>query len=277
MTSLMQRLVGDEVRLAIDLAEDLPQVRVDPLETERALVNLVVNARDAMPSGGTVHIATGVRELNGALHVAFIVGDEGAGIDEAVRPHIFEPFFTTRNDLGGTGLGLATVLGTAEQHGGTVQVDARPGGGTVFTILLPAAGSDDLCPAACRPNEKPPSLKLRPRQFLIIDDEAAVAEVACRVLEMRGHAVRVTTAPDEALEIWADRGATIDLVICDIVMASMRGPELVARMSDMGPSPRVLFITGYSEEATHAALGHPVLTKPFTADELLAAIAEVVG
>jgi two-component system cell cycle sensor histidine kinase/response regulator CckA len=277
MTALMQRLVGDEVRLEIDLSPDLPQVRVDPLEMERALVNLVVNARDAMPGGGVVHIATGVRKVHGAMQVAFSVGDEGAGIEEAVRSHIFEPFFTTRGHTGGTGLGLATVLGTAEQHGGTVQVDTRPGGGTLFTIVLPAAEFDEDSTAARRLDAGLPRRELRPLQLLIIDDEAKVAEVTRRILEARGHAVQVTSHPAEAQEIWAERGATIDLVICDIAMAHMRGPELVARMSAGGARPRVLFITGYSEEAVHAELGHPVLTKPFTADALLAAIVDAVG
>jgi len=281
MTALMQRLVGDEVRLEIDLAPDLPKVRVDPLELERALVNLVVNARDAMPGGGVVRIATQLRERDerdGPLQVAFSVGDEGAGIDEAVRPHIFEPFFTTRGQAGGTGLGLATVLGTAEQHGGTVQVDARPGGGSLFTIILPAATTEGRDRPATRPTTSLlPSRPLPPLKVLIVDDEAKVAEVTQRILETRGHAVEVAGDPEHALRIWAERGATIDLVICDVVMARMRGPLLVGHMAAAGVTPRVLFVTGYSEEAVQAKLGHPVLRKPYTSEALIAAIAEVLG
>ena len=276
MTALMRRLIGDEVRLEIELAEGLPDVIVDPIEMERALVNLVVNARDAMPAGGVVHIATGMREVNGALTVEISVADEGKGIDEAVRPHIFEPFFTTRGEAGGNGLGLATVLGTAEQHGGTVRVEARPGGGSMFTIVLPAAGSSE--PAERAEEAEPNTVRrgVRPLQLLIIDDEAKVSDVARRMLEAHGHRVLAVSRPDDALRIWREMGSSIDLVICDVAMAHMRGPELVRRMGDGGPQPRVLFITGYSEEAVHAELGHPVLTKPFTAAALLRAIIQAV-
>jgi PAS domain S-box-containing protein len=277
MTALMQRLVGDEVRLEIDLAPELPEVRMDPLEMERALVNLVVNARDAMPAGGVVRIATDVCDVDGVPHVRLSVADEGPGIDEAVRPHIFEPFYTTKSDSGGTGLGLATVLGTAEQHGGTVQVEPRSGGGTIFSIVLPAAHAAEVGVAALRPNPELSPRSARPLQLLIVDDDTKVAEVTRRLLEGRGHAVRVATRPEQALQIWAEHGATLDLVICDVVMAQMRGPALVARMAAHGVSPRVLFITGYSEEAVHAELGHPVVTKPFTTDVLLAAVFGALG
>jgi PAS domain S-box-containing protein len=274
--ALMHRLVGDEVRLETELAPELPQVRVDALELERAMVNLVVNARDAMPNGGVVHIGTHVSQVAGVLYVELSVGDEGVGIDAAARPHIFEPFYTTRGQSGGTGLGLATVLGTAEQHGGTVRVEARAGGGTVFTIVLPAAEADaetEVQPAAA------PALKQEPRplQLLVIDDEPRVADVTRRMLELRGHVVQVTTQPEEAVRIWAQSGASIDLVICDVVMAGMRGPELIQRLSESGVHPRVLFITGYSEEAVHAELGHPVLGKPFTAAALARAVADALG
>ncbi|MFT3928544.1 MAG: PAS domain-containing protein [Myxococcales bacterium] len=275
--TLMQRLVGDEVRLEIDLAPDLPEVRVDPLEFERALVNLVVNARDAMPGGGVVQLGTRARVAEGALRVEFSVSDQGPGIDEAVRPHIFEPFFTTRKQVGGTGLGLATVLGTAEQHGGTVRVDARPGGGTIFTIVLPAAEANNAHTEGQRALTRPRGRSLRPLELLVVDDESRIGEVTRHILERRGHTVRVASRPDDALQVWSERGAALDLVICDVVMAHMRGPELVARMAGNGSKPRVLFITGYSEEAVHAGLGHPVLRKPFTAEELIAAIADALG
>jgi CheY-like chemotaxis protein len=231
-----------------------------------------------MPGGGVVHIATATSSADGGTYVELSVADEGAGIDEAIRPHIFEPFFTTRHQAGGTGLGLATVLGTAEQHGGTVRVGARATAGTVFTIVLPAAAEDGATAQAAR--QLPlaaPKPGLRSLRLLVIDDETKVAEVTRGILETRGHAVYVTNQPEEALQIWASHQSNIDLVICDVVMARMRGPELVARMSEGGLRPRVLFMTGYSEEAVHAELGHPVLTKPFTADSLLAAIAEVLG
>jgi signal transduction histidine kinase len=274
--TLMHRLVGDEVKLEVHLAPELPAIRVDPLEIERALVNLVVNARDAMPGGGVVRIATAARKVNGALEVEISVGDQGRGIDDAVRPHIFEPFFTTRSDAGGTGLGLATVLGTAEQHGGSVRVEAAHGGGSLFTIVLPAV-EGRVAPPVSAARAFASRRETRPLRLLVIDDEPGVAAVSQRMLEAEGHEVYVASHPDEALRLWAKHGATIDLVICDVVMSLMRGPALIARLEPRGKPTRVLFITGYSEEAVRAELQHPVLAKPFTAAALAAAIREAVN
>jgi PAS domain S-box-containing protein len=272
--ALMDRLVGDEVRLEIALAKELPPVEVDALEIERALVNLVTNARDAMPGGGVVRISTGVSRVDGALQVELSVADQGAGIRESDLPHLFEPFFTTREHVGGTGLGLATVLGTAEQHGGKVRVDARPGGGSVFTIVLPAVESKPDHTVR-RANSIEPESKTRTLRLLVIDDEPEVANVTRRILEYSGHSVLVLTNPVQALRVWEEQHDAIDLVICDVAMAHMRGPALIARLTAQGPTPRVLFITGYSEEAVQSGLGHPVLAKPFTAAALLSAIDDV--
>jgi len=276
MMALMQRLVGDEVRLETHLSPALPQVRVDALEMERALVNLVVNARDAMPGGGVVQIGTRVERVADVRQVAFSVADAGIGIDEADRAHIFEPFYTTRGGSGGTGLGLATVLGTAEQHGGTVRVEARPGGGSVFTMLLPAAESRAALETPDAEG-RAPRRETRVLRLLVVDDEPMVADVTRRMLEKRGHVVRMASAPDEVLGLWVEQGAAIDLVICDVAMAQMRGPELVARMAERGPPPRVLFITGYSDEAVYSELPHPVLAKPFTAAALCRAVDDALA
>jgi len=274
--ALMHRLVGDEVRLETELLPGLPQVRVDALEIERALVNLVVNARDAMPAGGVVRIRSAVQQVADTTQVELSVADEGPGIDEADRAHIFEPFYTTRKDAGGTGLGLATVLGTAEQHGGTVRVEARAEGGSVFTIVLPAATlkSD---PETVHTETRASQGETRALRLLVIDDEPMVSDVTRRMLEARGHMVRVVSDPEEVLRFWGEHGEEIHLVICDVAMAKMRGPELVARMSELGVPPRVLFITGYSDEAVHSELRHPVLAKPFTAAALWRAITGIFG
>jgi PAS domain S-box-containing protein len=273
--TLMRRLVGDEVRLDTELGPGLPRVNVDALEIERALVNLVVNARDAMPQGGVVRIATRERSLDGARKVELSVADQGKGISEADLPHIFEPFYTTREDAGGTGLGLATVLGTAEQHGGTVRVEARDGGGTVFTIVLPVAEAM-AGPRGDRSEPEAPQQTTQRLHLLVVDDEPMIAKVTRRMLESRGHLVRVASRPDDAFKIWAEHGPTIDLVICDVAMAHMRGPELISRLSEGTSPPRVLFITGYSEEATRSELGHPVLAKPFTSAALFTAVSNVL-
>ena len=274
-TTMLRRLVGDDVQIVLSLARELPAVSVDPVEIERALVNLVVNARDVMPTGGVVQISSARADLDGAPAVAISVADEGPGVSAGDLPHIFEPFFTTRDGVGGTGLGLATVLGTAQQHGGTVQVHPREQGGTVFTILLPAA-KDAPQPvpvdgAGRRPPAAPAASAQR-RRLLVVDDEVAVATVMGKLLRSAGYAVRAASSPDEALSTWREHGATIDLVLCDVALGTTRGPELVERMAAVGPAPRVLFITGYSEEAAQSRLGHPVLAKPFNLKALIAAI-----
>jgi two-component system cell cycle sensor histidine kinase/response regulator CckA len=275
--AMLHRLLGDEVRIELVLASQLPPIRVDPVEIERALMNLVVNARDAMPEGGVVRVGTAARELREGLWVELSVTDQGVGISEADRPHIFDPFFTTRGRVGGTGLGLATVLGTAEQHGGSVRVEPGPERGSIFTIVLPAAVSS----AIDRPRgavTSPPgaAVATEPLQLLVIDDQTHVASVMQALLEGHGHSVRVAHRAQQALAIWAEHGAQIDLVVCDVAMADMRGPELVAAMAGHGVCPRVLFITGYSDEAMRAQLEHPVLAKPFTTKELIEAVDTVV-
>jgi two-component system cell cycle sensor histidine kinase/response regulator CckA len=273
--TMMHRLVGDEVRIELELGSELPAVQIDPIEIERALVNLVVNARDAMPDGGVVRVGTALRKTDDGLWVELSVADQGIGISEADRPHIFEPFFTTRGGSGGTGLGLATVLGTAEQHGGTVRVEPRSHGGSIFTIVLPAAETTvtDQPPQA---SADLPGARVAsgPFQLLVVDDQPDVASVTRALLETHGHRVRVAHNAQAALAIWGEHGAAIDLVICDVAMADMRGPELVDRMARSGVRPRVLFITGYSEEATRAELSHPVLAKPISMQALIHAVSE---
>jgi signal transduction histidine kinase/ActR/RegA family two-component response regulator len=274
-SALMHRLVGDEVALEIDLAPALPCVNIDVLEIERALVNLVVNARDAMPNGGRVRISTREHVHEGRRAVEFSVEDNGLGIRAEDLPHIFEPFYTTRADSGGTGLGLATVLGTAEQHGGTVRVASREEGGTVFTIVVPAIPGDE--DAEIDRMQREGNLKSdRKLHLLVVDDEPVLADVTKRILQAHGHTVRVATRPDEAIALWKEVGPSIDLVICDVVMTQMRGPQLIAELCACGVTPQVLFITGYSEEAARSELNHPVLAKPFSGKVLIQAIREAM-
>ncbi len=268
--SLMRRLVGDEVRLETSLTEALPRVLVDALEIERALVNLVVNARDVTPRGGAIRISTSQCLREGTPHVGFSVADEGPGIEEAERRRIFEPFYTTRAQSGGTGLGLATVLGMAEQHGGQVCVEASPTGGSVFTVLVPAIEASPPEVAATRDPEAAP--ETRPLRVLVIDDEPTVARATQRILQARGHSVQVANRPDVVLDFWAASGSGFDLVVCDVVMTTMRGPELIQRLAERGAKPRVLFVTGCGELGAPAELGHPALAKPFTTARLLSAV-----
>lgn len=274
--SLMRRLVADEVRLETVLSANLPAIRVDPVEIERALVNLVVNARDVMRAGGLVTISTGQCEAEGARWVEITVKDEGPGIRDKDLPHIFEPFYTTRQAAGGSGLGLATVLGTAEQHGGTVKVSTQLGQGSAFTIRLPAV-KHDAVPHFQRRSAEKEAVALPSLKILVVDDEPMVAEAARRMLSARTHRVYVATSHDEAVAVWSAHRQELDLVLCDVVMPDMRGPELVRKLVQNDVQPRVLFMSGYNEEATFAELAHPVLAKPFNLSALEQAIERVIA
>jgi len=276
---LMQRLVGDQIGLRTKLTPNLPRINVDPVEIERALVNLVVNAKNAMPQGGLITLSTQATRGEGPSWVEISVTDEGVGVSEVDRPHIFEPFYTTRLSSGGTGLGLATVLGTAEQHGGTVRVEGKEGSGSTFVIVLPESrsASRPATPEHGLPNRKDEPETRVPRTLLIVDDEFKVAEVTRRMLLAQGHSVYMACTHQEAEIIWRQHGAAVDLLICDVVMPELGGPELVRYLATLGTEPRVLFISGYNEEATHAELGHPFLAKPFTAVSLAQAIEQALA
>lgn len=275
--ALLHRLVGDQVRLDAHLSANLPPIRVDAVEIERALVNLVVNARDVVPSGGTVTISTREQVKADGHWVELTVSDNGPGIRDVDLPHIFEPFYSTRVGAGGTGLGLATVLGTAEQHGGTVRAHTELGKGSSFTISLPAVRSETVskpisppAPVAARPAQ-------RPLTILVVDDEPMVAEATRRMLTSRGHRVTVATSPSDVLALWPSRAKDFDIVVCDVVMPEMRGPELVQHLSEQGHAPRVLFMSGYNEEAALTRSKIPVLAKPFSLVALENAIAQVLA
>ncbi len=265
---LMHRLVGDQIVLRTKLGAQLPMISVDTVEMERALVNLVINARDFTPVGGEVLIETHQSEEQGKIWVNFSVVDHGPGIDAADVSQVFEPFFTTRGHAGGSGLGLATVLGTAEQHGGSARVTTPAHGGSVFTISLPGVLAD--APRSASERESLPLMTEGRWSILVIDDEPKVADVTRLILSALGHEVRVATSHEDALAVWRAQGDKFDLVLCDVVMPGLRGPELVVKMADVGATPRVLFMSGYNEEGIQS---HPVIAKPFSAQVLQNAIA----
>jgi PAS domain S-box-containing protein len=270
---LMRRVIGDRVRLDLNLAQRLPAFSVDPALLEQALINLVINARDAMPGGGTVTLRTrALTGESGAQRVEIEVADDGLGMDAAVKEQIFEPFFTTKGEFG-TGLGLPMVLGTIEQHGGTVEVDSAPGKGARFKLLLPA--EPRLRPETLAPELPRPALEPTGRQILVVEDEPLVAAVIARSLERNGHTVLLAQRPNEAIQLWSTH-PDIALVICDVSMAEMRGPELIQRLRQSGRQVPVLYVTGYSEGAEDAE-GDALLPKPFSPRELLRAVSELIS
>jgi two-component system, cell cycle sensor histidine kinase and response regulator CckA len=243
---------------------------VDPALFEQALINLVINARDAMPNGGTVTLSIRNVERQHAPWVEIEVADEGVGMAPELVSRVFEPFFTTKGDRG-TGLGLPTVVGTIEQHGGVVEVDTELGRGSRFRVRVPASQlgkPESLAPPIVRvmPGESS-------REILVVEDEPLVAAVIARTLERRGHRPLLAHRPSEALRLWAAH-PSVSLVISDVSMAEMRGPELVDVLRQSGREFRVVYVTGYQDDDSFDAGGEPVLSKPFSPRDLMRAVAE---
>ena len=276
---LLEPVVGERVRLEIDLEEDLPSVKADVGQLEQVLLNLGLNARDAMPMGGTLRIATGSVDGNGArqAQVAFI--DTGVGMDTETAAHVFEPFFTTKRGGRGTGLGLATAYGIIKQSGGDIEVVTALGKGSTFTITLPVAEAA-RAPARITGVPSIPS-GLRVKRALVVEDADGVREFVRAALT--GAGVAVTTAVDgaEGLLVARTEGYAFDLVISDIVMPGLSGPQMVERLREARPELPVLFITGYAndelarEELKSGRTG--LIEKPFSVRSLLDAVQTVVS
>ena len=288
VNKMLRRLIGEDVELVSALAPDRGAVRADAGQIEQALVNLAINARDAMPSGGRLTIETANAEIPEAegrpygevppgRYVTLRVTDTGHGMDAETQAHIFEPFFTTKPHGKGTGLGLATVYGIARQSGGHVTVDSAPGKGSTFRIYLPrvdepleAAG---VPPAVVAPVEGTETV-------LLAEDEQLVRSLARKVLEQAGYTVLVAAGGPEALQVAALYDGPIHLLLTDVVMPEMSGRELMHRLTLVRPSLRVLYMTGYSDEAVarHGLLdpGTGFMQKPFTPEALARKVREVL-
>ena len=275
LRQLISTSLPPSVNLEIDLAPTLWPVQVDLSELELALLNLAVNARDAMPSGGVLHVHAENRVLRGGddphglvgEYVAIHVRDTGVGIPEDILPRIFDPFFTTKEVNKGTGLGLSQVYGFAEQTGGRAEVRSRLGEGAEFTILLPRAATEPRAQA-----RRAADAEARPARILLVEDNPEVAEVAASMLEQLGHTVRLVNSAAGALAALQDE--TPDLVFSDIVMAGeMDGVGLARRIRTDAPGLPILLATGYSQAAEKLGDEFPILRKPYKLDELSRAIA----
>jgi PAS domain S-box-containing protein len=265
--ALLRPLLGDEIALRAELAEPLPLICVDTNQIEESLINLVARARENLGSGGEICIATRLDVGEEAPFIEILIRDNGAGIEESQQGRIFEPFFTTRHERDEGGLGLASVLGTAEQHGGNVSVRSAAGAGSEFRLRLPVyvPASNPVEPTVVDKNVETSTRRLT---VFLIEDEPMIAKVLKRGLERRGHAVLVAQNASEARTIWASERAKIDVIVCDVVMPQVRGPELIAELGVGGSRPKVIFMTGYSREIVEQPLDFPVVLKPFSVDDL---------
>ena len=291
MEKMLQRLLGEDMHIVTALASDLLTVEADPSSIEQVILNLAVNARDAMPDGGILTIATrnDVLEridtawaIRAGPYAALSVSDTGHGMDVATQARVFEPFFTTKPQGQGTGLGLAMVYGIVKQSGGHVVVQSRPGEGTTFTVYLPQRTDAAVAADVLKPAGEPTP---RPRTgggetVLVVDDEEAVRSSTRRALERAGYAVIPATDGADALRLLTESDDAVHLVVTDVVMPGLGGRELVGRLKIMRPDLRVLFVSGYTEEGVRKQgvlqPGAAYLEKPFTPERLLRKVREVL-
>ncbi len=287
MDRLLRRLIGEDIELRTVLTPDLGAVRADAGQLEQVIMNLAVNARDAMPRGGKLTIETANTELDESYareHVTvragpavmIAVSDTGTGMDSETLAHIFEPFFTTKEVGKGTGLGLATVYGIVKQSGGHVWVYSEPGRGTAFKIYLPRVTE----PVEGVGAATAPTTLQGTETILVVENEVPVRELARRMLEARGYTVLTAAAPADALALVERHPEPIHLAVTDVILPGMDGPALARRLEQVRPGLRVLFVSGYANEAIvhHGVLdkGVAYLPKPFTAEALARKVREVI-
>ena len=283
------RLLGENIEIRSRPAADLGAIQADPSQIELVLLNLAVNARDAMPDGGVLTIQTANATLDEGYvrahpdarpgpHVALAVTDDGVGMDSDTLGRIFEPFFTTKDSPGGTGLGLSTVYGIVQQHGGHIRVDSQPGKGTTVTVCLPRVEGVPE-PLAAAPAALPGARGTE--TILVVEDDDVVRKLACRMLQAHGYATLPAPTPDDALRLADSHDGPIHLLLTDIVMPGMKGPELRQRLAARRPEAKALFTSGYTQDIVghHGVLeaGVHFLQKPYSVQSLIAKVRETLG
>jgi CheY-like chemotaxis protein len=287
MSELLRSTMGGSIAVSARLQPELWSALVDPTQIELVILNLAINARDAMPTGGSLTIETAnvtLAEASGLPgepepgdYVAIAVIDTGTGMSEEVRARVFEPFFTTKGVGKGSGLGLAQVLGFAQQSGGGVRIESRPGAGTTVRVYLPRAhaGAAADAPAPVRRVTAEPLP--RRRIALLVDDDNAVRDVTAARLRQLGFEVLEAGSGGAALDL-LDRTAQVDLLVADFAMPGMNGVEVAQQARARRPDLPVLFVTGYADQTALAGVGEErVVQKPFRDDELERKVRAVVG
>jgi signal transduction histidine kinase len=288
MAPMLHRVIGEHIDLRINLSATLGYVKADPAQLEQVVLNLVVNARDAMPDGGVLRLSVDRVELGAAFvrrypgarrgqHVRLMVSDTGCGMTADTRSHLFEPFFTTKERGQGTGLGLSTVYGIVRQHGGQIGVESEPGHGSVFTIYLPSV---DGIPSEGQAGPAPQRDGGGSETILLVEDEDDVRSLARDVLETAGYEVLDAGSAAEALRVASQHSGAIHLLVSDVVMPEMAGPELARCLGATRADLKVLYISGYTGDALskHGGLDSTamLLQKPFATDALVRRVREAL-
>jgi signal transduction histidine kinase len=285
---MLRRLIAENVQMVTRPAATLGCVKADLGQIEQVVLNLVINARDAMPGGGIITVETGNVELDAAYasqhagvqpgsYVMLAVSDTGIGMDEATKSHIFEPFFTTKEMGKGSGLGLATVYGVVQQSGGHVWVYSEPGRGSTFKVYLPRV-EDEEGKAAVGADEKP---TIRGHEtILVAEDDRQVRDLTVAILKACGYAVLDVESARDAVQLCQQHGGEIHLFLADVVMREMSGPDLARRVQNVRPRMKVLFMSGYTDsDIVHQGMLDPgieFLAKPFTPSALAGKVRQVL-
>ena len=289
MEQILRRTIGEQIELVTNLAADLPTVVADPGQIEQIVLNLAINARDAMPEGGTLSIDTAAVEITkkdaagkgapAGLYVRFRVGDSGVGMPSEVRERAFEPFFTTKPKGEGSGLGLATVYGIVSQSGGYTKIYSEPGEGTTIAVLLPATARDATLDD---PDDTPDRLNglEGTETILVVEDEDAIREVTRRILTRNGYTVLAAMGGTRAVELADEHDGPIELLLTDVIMPKMQGKAVAEEVSRRRHGIRVLFMSGFAQpilgpEATRGATFR-LVEKPFDEATLLRQVREAL-
>jgi PAS domain S-box-containing protein len=291
MRRMLRRLIGETIVLVTRPDAEAATIRADPGQLDQVVLNLVVNARDAVGSSGRIEVTTGTVEvdeeqartadfqLEPGRYVLLTVRDDGPGMDESTLSRLFEPFYTTKPAGRGTGLGLSTVYGAVRQAGGFVGVESEPGEGTTFCVYYPLV-ADAEPPAEARPDRPSPAEPSGDAVILVVEDEAPVRSLMVRVLERKGYHVLEAQDGDVALEVAASHDGPIDLLIADLVMPGLNGREVAERLLETRPGLATIFISGYTaDEVLRHGIStgqHRFLPKPFTPDEIVREVAGVL-
>jgi PAS domain S-box-containing protein len=285
---MLRRIIGEHIRLGTKLAPDLGHFRADASQVEQVLLNLTVNARDAMPEGGHLHIETRNARLDEAAaasqpgasageYIVLSVTDTGIGMSEETQKRVFEPFFTTKEVGKGTGLGLSTVYGIVRHSGGYIVLESQVGQGATFQIHFPRSESAEAAPSSEAPA---PSLQKATETILVVEDDEAVRVVAARILREQGYTVLEARRASEARRVWEKHGQDVDLLLTDVVMPDVNGPLLAEELARTRPGLRVLYMSGYPGAGGLPRPQGNTLTcieKPFTPSSLAAKVREMLG